>query len=121
MRILTDYYGNYKNWHRDAVPVSVSRFPPAGYKGLEYKDVAPEEWLLEAMKTGNITQEFYIKAYRKQLDGIGRQAILKKLRDLSDGKDVILVCYEKDGDFCHRHLLKYYLEFCGNSNENGEN
>jgi hypothetical protein len=35
------------------------------------------------------------------------------LGDISEGKDIILVCYEKDGDFCHRHLLKGYLESVG--------
>lgn len=114
MKIYTDYYGNYKHWAPGAVPISISRFPPAGYKGKECKIVAPEEWLLEAMKTGNASQEFYIKAYKKQLDSLGGpNVIMGVLSEISEGKDIILVCYEKDGDFCHRHLLKKYLESGG--------
>lgn len=110
MKIYTDYYGNYKHWPQDAVPISVSRFPPIGYKGKECKVVAPEEWLLEAMKTGNVSQEFYTKAYIKQLDALGGpRIILGLLERISEGKDIILLCYEKDGDFCHRHILKNYL------------
>lgn len=34
--------------------------------------------------------------------------ILKEL-----GEDAVLLCYEKPGDFCHRHLVSQWL------NENG--
>lgn len=109
MNIYDDYFGNWKNWPKDAIPISICRFPPSGYKGLKYKDVAPEEWLLEAMKTGNASKEFYTKVYLKQLEQIGKEKILDDLSKLSKGKDVILLCYEAPGDFCHRHLLKSFL------------
>ena len=44
------------------------------------------------------------------LCSIGRQTILRKLEELSGGRDVVLICYEAPGDFCHRHLLKEFLE-----------
>ena len=28
---------------------------------------------------------------------------------MSDGMDIALVCYEKTGDFCHRHLVAEWL------------
>jgi len=28
---------------------------------------------------------------------------------MSDGMDIALVCYEKPGDFCHRHLVAEWL------------
>ena len=28
---------------------------------------------------------------------------------LSGGKDVALCCYEKPGDFCHRHILAKWI------------
>lgn len=27
------------------------------------------------------------------------------------GKRAILVCYENNNEFCHRHIIAYYLEF----------
>lgn len=35
--------------------------------------------------------------------------IMRELSELSEGKDVALICYEKSSDFCHRHLVAEWL------------
>ena len=35
--------------------------------------------------------------------------VLKDLSELSGGNDIALVCYEKPGDNCHRHLIADWL------------
>ena len=109
MKIKTDYFANWRNWDENYVPISLCRFPPKGWNGIEYKDVAPEEWLLEGYKTGNINRDLYIKFYVNMIKNIGRENILRELERLSGGKDVALICYEAPGDFCHRHILELIL------------
>jgi len=53
---------------------------------------------------------FKIK-YQEELNGIN---IKEKLEAIANGKDIILCCYEKPGDFCHRHILNDMI------NGNGE-
>ena len=55
--------------------------------------------------------EHYERAYSfKVLRKLDANEIYKDLYELSNGKDVVLLCYEKRGDFCHRHLLAKFLE-----------
>ena len=110
MKIYDDYFGNWKHWRSDAIPVSICRFPPKSWNGAQLLDVAPPEWLLEGVKTGNVNLDLYTKIYQQMLRNVGRETILRKLEELSGGRDVVLVCYEAPGDFCHRHLLKEFLE-----------
>ena len=35
--------------------------------------------------------------------------VYNKLEELSCGQDIVLVCYEKSGDFCHRYLVADWL------------
>ena len=36
--------------------------------------------------------------------------ILEKIKNRFSEKDVVFLCYEKKGDFCHRHCLAKFLE-----------
>lgn len=110
MKIYEDYFGNWKNWRKDTVPVSVCRFPPKSWTGAQLTEVAPPEWLLEGIKTNNIQLNLYVRIYNQILIDLGKEGIMEKLKEKSGGKDVSLICYEAPGDFCHRHLLKEFLE-----------
>ena len=35
--------------------------------------------------------------------------MLRKLQEVSGGRDIALCCFEKPDDFCHRHLLADWL------------
>ena len=37
------------------------------------------------------------------------QRVYEDLERLSNGRDCVLLCYEKSGDFCHRHLVADWL------------
>jgi uncharacterized protein (DUF488 family) len=42
---------------------------------------------------------------------LNKQEIKDVLEELeNEGKDIIFLCYEKSGDFCHRHILADWLE-----------
>lgn len=39
MKIYTSYFANLKNIPANIVPISISRKPPKGYGGMEYKQI----------------------------------------------------------------------------------
>lgn len=45
--IYTSYFGNWKNFPIGAYVVSITRFPPKNWSGLEMKNLAPSEELLK--------------------------------------------------------------------------
>lgn len=62
------------------------------------------------MVKGDITQDRYVELYNKEILGKLRvEEVVYEIERLSGGKDAALLCYEKPGDFCHRHLLADWL------------
>jgi len=62
---------------------------------------APSWRMVKDFKSGKITEDEYIKKYDKILNSITKP-VWRKLYDLDD---VVLVCFCKKGNFCHRILL----------------
>ena len=56
MKIYTSYFANWRNWPQAALPISITRFPPKGYKELEYQLLAPSEELLIRFKNKDIDE-----------------------------------------------------------------
>ena len=106
----TTYYANVRNLPKDVVPISISGRAPDGWKGLEYKRLAPKWWFFKEWKE-NHDNDFYIRNFRKEvLDALNPDEVWKRLREMSGGAPFALVCYEKPDDFCHRHLVAEWLE-----------
>jgi len=106
----TTYYANVRNLPKDVVPISIAGWAPDGWKGLEYKKLAPKKWFFdEWKKTGD--NDFYVKNFKKEvLDKLSANDVWNELRKLSGGAPFALVCYEKPTDFCHRHLVAEWLD-----------
>lgn len=48
--------------------------------------------------------------------------VYRDLQKLSNGKDIVLLCYETPEKFCHRHLVSKWLTFGGyETNEYNKN
>ena len=78
---------------------------------MEYKRLAPSWSIFSEYKYNGGTQENYVKRFKAEILGnLSRDQVLKDLEELSGGKDVALCCYEKPGDFCHRHIVKDWLD-----------
>ncbi len=91
--LKTSYFANYRKFG-DLKPISISRFPPRGFKGEQRLDLAPSESLLRRYKEGLVSEEEYKKEY-----------ILGLPAEINIEDDSVLLCYEKKGDFCHRRIL----------------
>lgn len=113
MKIYTSYYGMAKNIPDDIVKVSISLYPPKFGIFKNYQLLAPSESIFMDYKSGRIGEDGYIRRYKTEiLDPLDINKVIKDLLELSNGKDVVLLCYEKD-KFCHRHTDREWF------NENG--
>ena len=61
------------------------------------------------MLSDKCEHEEYLQLYDEILRKRGAQSILNEICTIAQGRNVALLCYEKPGDFCHRHLLADFL------------
>ena len=110
--IFTGYYAKlnqYKNLGLE--PIAISGKRPDFYEGLYYSDFAPRYWMCQRWKDKDITNEGYTEEYKKYLDTLDKEEIRKDFKEYTvEGNDIVLLCYEKSGEFCHRHVLADWLE-----------
>ena len=106
--IYTSYFGNYRNFPEGSLIVSVTRFPPKNWDGLELRSLAPSADLLQKWKNKQVDEKMFELLYLAELENLGMNGkeIAEHLRSL--GRDVILCCYESSG-FCHRNILNKWL------------
>jgi hypothetical protein len=110
--IYTTYFSSKKYKQEDGV--SIARWAPF-WNGLTFKALAPNEALLKWWK--NLAPEDQGKADFK--DYYEKRYRLQTLSSL-DPKEVamileckVLLCFEKTGDFCHRHIVAKWLREAG--------
>lgn len=96
----------------DAVFISVARVTPKNAKVDQvYLALAPSIKLITAYNDGKgISWEEYTQRYKKEIDNTEAETDLLVLSRMAEINDIFLVCYEKTGRNCHRHIL---LEILG--------
>ena len=97
--IYTSYFANWRKFPKDLKQVSIALYPPKSFEN-ELLELAPTQKLLSDFKMQRITIEEYTKEFNQQLAKLNPQ-------DVKD--NCILLCYEKSTDFCHRHLVRQWL------------
>ena len=106
MKVYTSYFANSKNLSKEGIVViSIARYSPKWFSGQRYTKVAPTGWML----SNNCTHDQYLRSYDNILRHLNPNEVIREVGELSQGRDVALCCYEKPGDFCHRHLLADWL------------
>ena len=108
MKVYTSYFANSKKLAQAGIKViGVALYPPKWFYGMSIKQVAPTASILFAK---NQTHEQYTERYKREvLARLNPQQILENIRIAAQGHDVTLCCFEKPGDFCHRHILAEWL------------
>ena len=104
-------YASYFSKYRGDNGVSIARKQPMK-NGKPYfeelNEFRPPAWLLEGFKEGSITEKEFKHYYRNVvLRGFNPTAWGRRLQ----GK--VLLCWEKSGDFCHRHIVTDWLQKAG--------
>ena len=101
--MFTSYYAKHGT-DRNAVAISVR--PPEWYTGVTYPILAPTWEVVRGVKSGNISETEYAIEYLKLIKKRGASPN-RTLADL--GENAILLCYEKPDDFCHRHIVAWWI------------
>ena len=106
--IYTSYFANMRKMTDEQKNrcMSIARYTPRGVKIPINTMLAPKWDILKKYKEDNDMNDF-ARAYKEQLSALDPAKVAKTM----DGR--ILVCYEKIGDFCHRHILARWLRDAG--------
>ena len=89
--------------------VAISRGVPRGWKGRDYLALAPSRELLTEYKAGRLSWRLYEMLYREQV--LDRLDPMDVASDLTQEGDVILCCWEREREHCHRRLVAEWLSF----------
>ena len=114
--IYTSNFSILKKLPPDCVPIAICGKSPEWYNGLEYKKLAPKySFFMEWKK--NYNNDYYIEHFNKEVLSLlnPKDVILELLilarnyKGLNYSPNIVLLCYEKSSDFCHRHLVAQWL------------
>lgn len=100
----------------DGLRVLITRYYPRGVKrdrfDLWFKGASPTIGLLKAYRKGSIDWSEFRKRFSKQLNNEAESKnAIKELLDLAKKrKNVTLLCYEREGQNCHRQIVKAKLD-----------
>lgn len=106
------YFANMKNIPKDVEVVGIVYSMPKGLEGKHRNitDLAPTSQIIRLWKSGKITwNEYCYLYYRDVLAQLDFKDIVEQLGD----KDVCMCCYEVNGTYCHRYLVKKWFEING--------
>lgn len=113
--MFTGYFAKLKSYQQAGlIPISISGKAPDWYDGLQYKKLAPKWAFFNEWKNGSHKgdNDYYISNFDALVLGhLTVEGVLTDLKNLSGGEldKVILLCYEKPFDFCHRHLVANWI------------
>ena len=111
--LYTSYFANLKNLPKDIVPISICGKAPDWYDGLQYKRLAPKYDFFKVWKETH-DNDYYIKCFREQvLAWLDIKQVCYDLKRMAGTGNIALICYEKPGDFCHRHLVAEWFQAFG--------
>lgn len=134
--IYTSYFGKLKKMPENFHTIAICQYPPKWYDKAVYKKLAPTPNILNTYKkhvneNPQYWEDWYNEQYKKEvLDTLpSSNALLRQLISLfpqgewlnmsrncgetpiwnSLNEHIVLLCFEKDGDFCHRKLVSDWL------------
>ena len=108
--IYTGYFAHQNKYiSMGLFPISVAQYVPKRILDtgiVEYKKLAPSRAMIDVAKS-NLGE--FIDYYNEKLRRMNRDLVIEELMSISEGSDIVLLCYEKPEDFCHRHLIAEWL------------
>lgn len=103
MRIYTSYFSNARTLQvHNVMIIGIALYPPRWLRVISLRQVAPTYSILKQTSS----DEEYTRRYKAEvLSKVDIKQFVSDIQNLSGGRDVALCCFEKPGEFCHRHLL----------------
>lgn len=116
--IYTSYFGNAKNLDPHVyAPVSIAGGTPNWFDGLEYKALAPSYDIWKEYQETHDNDLYVKRFYEERLNKLNPKTVVLDLmsmvgnyKNLNYLPDIVLLCYEPPGSFCHRHLVADWLK-----------
>ncbi len=105
--IYTSYFAALKSIPEAIVRIGISRFPPKWYSGISYKKLAPTPEML------GMSIAEYNPRFEAILAALNPKQVAAEIETLARGQDAVLLCYEKPDEYCHRHLVRNWLNANG--------
>ena len=95
----------------DGKRILISRLHPRGLKKSQYdewlKELSPSIELIHKYKDGKISWKKFLSSYKFEISKNSQSlALVEQLRKQSKTEDITLLCFEPDGEPCHRHVLR---------------
>lgn len=113
MKIYTSYFANMKNLPENLIPISIAGKTPNGINCIKYSKLMPKYDWWKFWKDNGMEQSYYIEKYNETvLNKLIPQKCYQELKELTNNKDCVLLCYEKD-KFCHRYLVSKWFKEAG--------
>lgn len=92
------------------LPVGITIYPPKWFIGHNIEMVTPSKELLLKWKNKEVDEDTYKIWYINDLESNKEQIIeYFSLLNKPCSKGIVLCCYEKSDDFCHRHMFREWL------------
>ena len=126
--IYTSYFAQMRNFPKNYIPVAICGGVPEWYTGKWYRKPAPKLGFFQEWKR-NHDNAYYIEHYNAEvLNQLNFVDVLNDLQLLvpeeiratmqepiwtSPDVHLVLLCYEKPEDFCHRHLFARWIMYNG--------
>ncbi len=122
--LYTSYFAKGRiGWRENVLPVAICRKPPDGWTGASYEKLAPSYDLLMEWKNDPRNDDYFgikRKQYEEEvLSKLDAREVMKELQRMYPGYvepiweskkyHIVLLCYEKRSDFCHRHFVAQWL------------
>lgn len=116
--MFTGYFAKLDSYKAAGLTaVSICGKAPEWYDGFQYKKVAPKIGFFMEWKNGSHKGDnaYYVDHFKREvLDTLNADDVVNDLAKYCDDIDkLVLLCYEKPGDFCHRHLVSEWLTMKG--------
>lgn len=117
MEIKTGYFAQSKKYKEAGyVVVSITRFPPKWFSGLNIINLAPSAKLLMDYKSGKIDWDDFSREYLNYLESLCDFPKNTLVSLTNTCNKIVLCCFEKSDSPCHRHILAKYLNETFNFN-----
>lgn len=99
----TSCFSLYKGDGRISIARYAPRNTPAGYHA--FKKLAPGPWF------NSVSTTRYIELYDNEiLAKLNPEKTWNELHLLAGNAEPVLLCWERPGEFCHRHLVAGWFE-----------
>lgn len=94
----------------DGIRILITRHYPRGVKKEHFdkwiRELSPSKDLLTEYKKGDLNWKKFQTTFVKQMNNTQSKEILSSLANVAKNKNITLLCYEKDGENCHRHIIQ---------------